>query len=75
MNVTYDGRVNQIREIWCQECESTFEATISELGPVHQDARDGAYYNVECPVCHKKLFLDANAINSNTQYNPNRRVR
>lgn len=77
MKIIFYGRSeeNTTREIWCQECESVMEATIAELGPVQPDQRDGDYYAITCPVCKRKIYLDAEAVRNNTLYTPGKRYR
>lgn len=77
MKIIIYGRTkeNTKREIWCGECESLMEVTISELGPIQYDQRDGDYYVIVCPVCGNKVYLDAEAVRNNTLYNPRGRHR
>ena len=53
-------------EFTCQHCKSIFRATKAEFGECHPDDRDGAYYNVNCPVCSKKLFISARLVDART---------
>ena len=72
MKVIFNGKENEdtTREFCCQQCESILEASIAEFGQVHSDPRDGAYYNITCPVCKSVLFISAEGVRNNTLYVP-----
>ncbi len=74
MKIIRNGRENNnaTQEITCQECNSVLEITPQDLGSVNSD-RDGSYYNITCPVCHRLLYISVNAIDQDMK--KSRRIR
>ena len=68
MKVIYNGlkeKEEMLYELHCIHCDSVFECNGKELGAINRDDRDGDYYTINCPVCNKILYINADAITNN----------
>lgn len=53
-----DGPKTPIAQIKCHECDTVFECSKKE-GRYVPDWRDGDYYEIDCPNCHRQMNVAA----------------
>lgn len=58
-----NGKKDEKRKIKiiCDDCKSLFTSAKKDFGQLKRD-KDGAYYNVMCPICKKIQFVDASIV-------------
>lgn len=49
------ARVESLRRFECERCGCVFEASGTEYRTEH-DYRNGVYFVMECPTCHKSVI-------------------